>query len=112
MNGLREKSAIVMGATSGIGYEVAKLLAQRGWKVGIAGRREEILSGMASEINGIVAYEVIDVTTEQATGGLHRLIRKLGKMDLYFHSSGGISPPTLRISSKSSASPSEIREFL
>lgn len=88
MNERNEKSAIVMGATSGIGYEVAKLLAQRGWKVGIAGRREEILSGMVSEINGIVAYEVIDVTTEQATGGLHRLIRKLGKMDLYFHSSG------------------------
>ena len=35
--------AVVMGATSGIGYEVALLLAQRGWSVGIAGRREERL---------------------------------------------------------------------
>ena len=32
-----------MGATSGIGMEVALLLAKRGWKVGIAGRREERL---------------------------------------------------------------------
>ena len=77
-----------MGATSGIGYEVALLLAQRGWKVGIAGRREEILSQMMAQQPGIVAYEVIDVTSPQATEGLQRLIAKLGQMELYFHSSG------------------------
>ena len=31
------RKAIVMGASSGIGMEVAKLLAERGWQVGIAG---------------------------------------------------------------------------
>ena len=83
-----EKSAIIMGATSGIGHEVAQLLALRGWKVGVAGRREEILSQMVRETEGIVAYEVIDVTTPHATDALHRLINKLKKVDLYFHSSG------------------------
>lgn len=81
-------SAIVMGATSGIGYEVALVLAQRGWHVGVAGRKEEVLRKMAEENEGIVAYEVIDVTLPQATEGLHRLIEKIGGMDLYFHSSG------------------------
>ena len=33
-----------MGATSGIGYEVAKVLAKRGWRVGVAGRMEDILA--------------------------------------------------------------------
>ena len=33
------KKAIVMGATSGIGMEVAKLLAAKGWQVGIAGTK-------------------------------------------------------------------------
>lgn len=84
----RTKAAIVMGATSGIGYEVARLLAQKGWKVGVAGRRQERLAKMAATCDGIVAYEMIDVTTPQATEGLHRLIDKLGRMDLYFHSSG------------------------
>lgn len=82
------KSAIVVGATSGIGREVASLLAQRGWRVGIAGRRENVLSEMVDIIDGIVAYEVIDVTTSESVDGLRRLIGKLGTMDLYFHSSG------------------------
>ena len=37
------KRAIIIGATSGIGEEVAKLLIQQGWHIGIAGRREEAL---------------------------------------------------------------------
>ena len=80
--------AIVMGATSGIGYEVAKILASRGWRVGVAGRREAILAQMVAETDGIVAYEVIDVTIPDAVDGMHNLIDKLGGMDLYFHSSG------------------------
>lgn len=80
--------AIVMGATSGIGYEVALALARQGWRVGVAGRREDILKKMVDETAGIVAYEVIDVTVPQATDALHRLIGKMGGMGLYFHSSG------------------------
>lgn len=77
-----------MGATSGIGYEVAKVLASQGWKVGVAGRREDVLAKMIAETDGIDAYEVIDVTTPEAIDGLHKLIEKLGGMDMYFHSSG------------------------
>ena len=77
-----------MGATSGIGYEVAKILASRGWRVGVAGRREDILAKIVAEKDGIVAYEVIDVTSPDAVDGMHNLIDKLGGMDLYFHSSG------------------------
>ena len=80
--------AIVMGATSGIGYEVALALARQRWRVGVAGRREDILKNMVEETAGIVAYEVIDVTVPQATDALHRLIGKMGGMGLYFHSSG------------------------
>ena len=40
------KKAIVMGATSGIGMEVAKLLAAKGWQVGIAGGRIERLQAL------------------------------------------------------------------
>ncbi len=77
-----------MGATSGIGQEVARLLAANGYEVGIAGRREERLVQMAQATPGIVAHRQIDVTKEDAPTELHKLIDELGGMDLYFHSSG------------------------
>ena len=81
------KKAIVMGATSGIGMEVAKLLAAKGWQVGIAGRRIERLQALISQ-SGITCYQQIDVTSPDAPAQLLELIDKLGGMDLYFHSSG------------------------
>lgn len=77
-----------MGATSGIGKEVARLLAANGYEVGIAGRREERLVQMAQATPGIVAHRQIDVTKEDAPTELHKLIEELGGMDLYVHSSG------------------------
>lgn len=83
-----KKRAIVMGATSGIGQEVARLLAANGYEVGIAGRREERLVHMAQATPGIVTHRQIDVTKEDAPTELYKLIEELGGMDLYFHSSG------------------------
>lgn len=83
-----KKRAIVMGATSGIGQEVARLLAANGYDVGIAGRREERLVQMAQATPGIVAHRQIDVTKEDAPTELYKLIEELGGMDLYVHSSG------------------------
>ena len=37
------KRAIIIGATSGIGQEVAKILLLEGWKLGVAGRRRSAL---------------------------------------------------------------------
>lgn len=77
-----------MGATSGIGQEVARLLAANGYEVGIAGRRKERLVQMAQATPGIVTHRQIDVTKEDAPTELYKLIEELGGMDLYFHSSG------------------------
>lgn len=77
-----------MGATSGIGQEVARLLAANGYEVGIAGRRKERLVQTAQATPGIVTYRQIDVTKEDAPTELYKLIEELGGMDLYFHSSG------------------------
>ena len=81
------KKAIVMGATSGIGMEVAKLLAAKGWLVGIAGRRVDRLETVMKEAN-VICYKQINVTSPSAPTLLRELITELGGMDLYFHSSG------------------------
>lgn len=63
----------MIGASSGIGQEVAKLLVEQGWKVGIAARRVERMEGI-----GAAAIEQIDVTDDDATEKLNRLINRLG----------------------------------
>ena len=83
-----QRRAIIMGATSGIGLEVAKVLAGKGWLVGIAGRRQELLQQIQRKHLNIVATEQIDVTKSDAVERLQTLIEKTGGMDLYFHSSG------------------------
>jgi len=75
--------AIVIGASSGIGREVAKLLIADGWTVGVAARRVELLQTL-----GAAAVEPIDVTTETAMEHLRSLIYKIGGMDLFFYASG------------------------
>ena len=77
------KKAVVIGASSGIGREVAKLLIAEGWTVGVAARREDKLKTLNA-----TAYERIDVTDENASKGLHRLIDSIGGMDLFFYASG------------------------
>ena len=83
------KKAIIVGATSGIGREVAIQLAHEGWQIGIAGRREELLQSLQSEFSAEqVKYAVLDVTDANAPTQLQVLIEELGGMDLYFHCSG------------------------
>ena len=77
------KRAVVIGASSGIGQEVAMLLMKEGWTVGVAARREDKLKAL-----GAAAYEPIDVTKEDATERLQSLISRLGGMDLFFYASG------------------------
>lgn len=77
-----------MGATSGIGKELVGVLTDRGWQVGIAGRRQTILQQMQSKNLNIIATEEIDITKDNANEKLLKLIGKTGGMDLYFHSSG------------------------
>ena len=82
------KRAVIMGATSGLGYEVARLLLADGWKLGLAGRREENLKKLQSEFPKQVCIKAIDVKDSNADKELLSLIDELGGMDMYFHSSG------------------------
>ena len=87
---------IIIGATSGIGREVAKLYIAQGWQVGVAGRRAEELESLRKEAPEQVSSEVLDVTLEDAPYRLQSLIDKVGGMDLFLLSSGiGKQNPTL-----------------
>ena len=56
--------AVVTGVSSGIGWELAKLLAAEGCKVGLIARRRDKLDQLAEELRqagGTVAVAVADV---------------------------------------------------
>lgn len=77
-----------MGATSGIGYEVAKLLIAEGWYLGIAGRRLERLQAFQRQAPERIQIRPIDIRKEGAEKELDALIDEVGGMDLYVHCSG------------------------
>lgn len=78
---MKMKRAIVVGASSGIGLEVARLLKERGWTVGVAARRTERLDEFDTSAR-------IDVNDAKAGEQLLALIARIGGIDLYFHASG------------------------
>ncbi len=82
------KRAIIVGASSGIGLEVAYRLLADGWHLGVAARREELLQTVKQSAPERVELMAIDVTKQEAGELLQKLIQQLGGMDLYFHSSG------------------------
>lgn len=90
MNQLRlmNKKAIIVGASSGIGMEVARLLIADGWYLGVAARREEPLQELKATAPERVEIMTIDITQPDAGEQLLSLISRLGGMDLYFHASG------------------------
>lgn len=85
---MSHKKAIIVGASSGIGLEVAKLLLADGWNLGVAARREEPLQDLKAVASERVEIMPIDVTKPDAGEKLLALIGQLGGMDLYFHASG------------------------
>lgn len=87
------KNAIVFGATSGIGKELAKLLVDDGYRVAITGRREDKLK----EIKAINPKKYIikkhDVMHLEASEKVFKeLSSELGSIDLIVYSSGIAEP--------------------
>ena len=82
------KRAIVIGASSGIGKEVARLLLADGWHLGVAARRIGLLEELRSEYPELVTVAEIDVTSEDAPRKLLDLIDEMGGVGLFFYSSG------------------------
>jgi len=58
------KKAIVIGASSGIGRELAKILSGKGYTVGVMARRVRLLNELRNEINHL-AYDLYDLTPDE-----------------------------------------------
>lgn len=83
------KSAIVVGASSGIGRELARLLSHNGYTVGLVARREELLASLQQELSRPSFIRPIDVSqASNAMRQLDELIREMQGVELIVISAG------------------------
>lgn len=101
---MAQRAAIVTGASSGIGYAIARMLLDEGWSVTISGRRPDKLEAAVAQLDGgdrvaSIAGNMADEATVQAVVAEHR--ERFGRLDLLVNNAGvGIGAPVGEIVTK------------
>ena len=85
---MEPKRIIIVGATSGLGLNIAGRFIAEGWRVGAVGRNVEALGRLRELAPDRVQTAVIDITAADAAEKLLALIETMGGIDIYFHCSG------------------------
>jgi len=91
---LRDKTALVTGASMGIGRAIAKLLALEGVRVAAAARRVELMEAMADEVVAAGGVRPVlirqDIMAEDAAATLRdAACAELGHVDILVNNAGG-----------------------
>ncbi|WP_327354976.1 SDR family oxidoreductase [Streptomyces sp. NBC_01304] len=86
---LKDRVAVVTGASSGIGAATARLLVARGAKVALLARRADRLEALAAELGHHALAVPVDLTDAGAVEAAAALIaEELGSVDLVVNSAG------------------------
>ncbi len=86
---LNGKTAVVTGASSGIGEATARLLAREGYNVALAARREDRLKSLAAELGEGALAVPTNVTDPAACEGLvSRAVERFGSVDVLVANAG------------------------
>jgi 3-oxoacyl-[acyl-carrier protein] reductase len=100
--GLKDKVALVSGASRGLGFAVARALAAEGVKVSMSSRNGEAIQNAAEKVHtetgSDVLAMVVDVRSPENIADWHKAtVARFGGVDLLYPNSGGpASGPTLR----------------
>jgi 3-oxoacyl-[acyl-carrier protein] reductase len=86
MFSLKDKVALVTGASQGIGRDTALALVEAGAKVAVAARNEEKLTALVEEIEAgggtSIAVKMDVADAEQVKSGLKQVVEKFGRLDI------------------------------
>jgi 3-hydroxybutyrate dehydrogenase len=89
---LTNKSAVITGAASGIGKDIALRFAREGAKVAVADMNKEAADAVAAEIRGLSGEAIgvaMDVSSEEAvTAGVAATVAKFGGVDILVSNAG------------------------
>jgi short-subunit dehydrogenase len=84
------KTAVVTGASSGIGEALARRLAGDGWRMLLVARRRERLEALSSELGAQVVFEAADLTkAEDVARVAQRAESEFDRLDLLVNNAGG-----------------------
>jgi len=87
--GSTDETAVVTGASSGIGAATARTLGERGYAVALVARREDRLSAVADGIETETLVVPADVTDESAVRATVETVReRLGGIDVLVNNAG------------------------
>lgn len=93
---MQNKKVIIIGASSGMGRELAKIMAAHNYIVGVAAPQEELLATLQQEIPTQTYRSVIDVTQNNARDKLSQFINEMNGADVIVICAGiGDPNPTL-----------------
>ena len=81
-------SVLIVGATSGIGQELARQYARKGWKVGATGRRAEPLNELKSQFPAQIFTSIHDVTATDSLSKIEKLAAEMGGFEVFIYNSG------------------------
>ncbi len=86
---LDNKSALVTGASAGIGKAIAKSLHSQGANVILHGTSEERLKSLKAELSGNTQYIVADLSSREGVLNLHKeAIEKFENIDILVNNAG------------------------
>lgn len=81
--------AIIIGATSGIGRELAKQMSGYGYAIGITGRRSELLESLEEELPGECFKSTMDLADiSESVKAFKVLLREMGDVNVVVINSG------------------------
>jgi short-subunit dehydrogenase len=88
MESISPKKIIIVGATSGIGKEMALQYLQKGYYVGITGRREILLHEIKQKFPSQIFTQCFDVRGDNNIDSLIELMRKMDGVDIFIYNAG------------------------
>lgn len=92
MSGRAESTALVTGASAGLGAHFARVLAGQGFRVVLAARRVEALAALRDEIaavGGVAEVVALDVTDENSVEAAFAALDRLGlRVDVVVNNAG------------------------
>jgi short-subunit dehydrogenase len=84
------KKAIVIGASSGIGKELAKILSKNNYILGLVSRRKKLLEELQNDLSEKSYIKSFDITSDNSMSDLEKLIEEMNGVDLIIISAGRI----------------------